>query len=348
MRKIIYQGLQSAILLVIILLNFCGKRQTTSSTAPSSDISSARSTAWHGQYADVATPEQPKEDFKVNDYIVIAYAPCEKEEVSDVLYKFALTLDGKQIGLIYLKELFRQGYLFCYKYFQENTDLVKSNSKSFVSENGSYVTYEIWRDRPDYKALKYKTITAVTGTHALTYTQSISHDDSVKIVLFSDGTWEHLFSSDSNYVMTIALPNVIKVEGGQKIQLTNNGTWDFLHPDSLKQKNVHGTISLNRNVVDIEVVPYDLVEKKPRPIFSPVPTYPELAKLAGIEGTTVVISLIDIDGSVMKADIIISSDNGSLDITALKCALKARFTPAMQGDKTVRVWVSRPYKFRLN
>ncbi|MGB3477793.1 MAG: energy transducer TonB [bacterium] len=341
-----YQGLQTAILIIVILFSFCASKQTTS-PAPPSDISSAQSAAWHGRYADIATLEQPKEDFKVNDYIIVAYAPCEEDEDSDELYKFALTLDGKQIGLIFLKKLFRDGYLICHNYFQENSDLVETISKSVTFENDRYITYEIYRDRPDYKALKYKAITAVTGTHALTYTQSIGNDDSVKIILFPDGTWEHLFSSDSDYVMTIALPNVIEVEGDQKIQLTKNGTWDFLHPDSLKQKNVYRTISLERSVVDVEVVPYDMVEKKPRPIFSPVPKYPELAKYAGVEGMAVVKSLIDIDGSVMIAKILKSSRCSHLDLAALKCDMKARFEPAMQGDKVVRVWVSRPYKFKL-
>ncbi len=104
---------------------------------------------------------------------------------------------------------------------------------------------------------------------------------------------------------------------------------------------------MDRNVADTEVVPYDMVEKKPKPVFSPVPKYPELAKRAGVEGMAVVKSLIDIDGSVMRTKILKSSRCSDLDLTALMCAMKARFEPARQGDKAVRVWVSRPYKFKL-
>lgn len=333
MKRRIYQALWITILFVVLLLNFCAKKQTV---------------IWHGQHADVATHEQPKEDFKVNDFIVVAYAPCEYEENPDVLYKFALTVEGKQIGLIYLEEVSKYGYLLCYEYFKKNHAFIKDISKFFVSDYNSYMTFSLWRDRPEYRALKYEVITAVTGARDLTYNQSIGNDDSIKIVLFPDGTWRSQFCSDSSYVMTIALPALLTVEGGQEIRLTNNGTWDFLQPDSILQKNIYETISLNRDIAAIEVVPYHLLEKKPVPIFSPIPQYPNLAKKEGIEGTTVVKMLVDIDGSIMIINILKSSRCSHLDLTALMCAMQSRFEPAMQKDKTVRVWVSRPYKFRLN
>jgi hypothetical protein len=33
---------------------------------------------WRGDYADLVTPEELKEDFKIGDYLVVAYAPVEK------------------------------------------------------------------------------------------------------------------------------------------------------------------------------------------------------------------------------------------------------------------------------
>ena len=99
---------------------------------------------------------------------------------------------------------------------------------------------------------------------------------------------------------------------------------------------------------DIEIVPYYKVEVKPKPILNPIPKYPELAKQAGIEGTTVIKMLIDIDGSVMEVKILKSSGNQMLDQSALAAARKSKFTPAKQRDKFVRVWVSRPFRFRLN
>jgi|UniRef100_A0A7V3UZK4 protein TonB len=98
---------------------------------------------------------------------------------------------------------------------------------------------------------------------------------------------------------------------------------------------------------DIPIVPFWKVEKKPEPVSIPKPVYPDLARNAGIEGRCVVEALVDVDGSVVDAKIIKSSGNQSLDQAAIEAAFKAKFTPAMQRDKPVRVWVSIPYQFTL-
>ena len=98
---------------------------------------------------------------------------------------------------------------------------------------------------------------------------------------------------------------------------------------------------------EIEIVPYYKVEVKPKPIFNPKPKYPELAKQAGIEGTTVIKMLVDIDGTVREVKILKSSGNQMLDQAALVAAKQSKFTPAKQRDKFVRVWVSRPFRFLL-
>jgi protein TonB len=99
---------------------------------------------------------------------------------------------------------------------------------------------------------------------------------------------------------------------------------------------------------EIEIVPYYKVEVKPKPVYTPVPKYPELARKAGIEGTTTVKMLVDIDGSIIDVKILKSSGNQMLDQAAIIAAKKSKFTPAKQRDKYVRVWVARPMHFRLN
>ena len=99
---------------------------------------------------------------------------------------------------------------------------------------------------------------------------------------------------------------------------------------------------------DIPVVPFWKVEVKPQPINIPVPTYPDMARTAGIEGQAVVEALVDVDGSVADARILKPSGNASLDQAAVDAALKSKFSPAKQRDKAVRVWVSIPFRFTLN
>jgi len=98
---------------------------------------------------------------------------------------------------------------------------------------------------------------------------------------------------------------------------------------------------------EIEIVPYCKVEVKPEPINIPKPRYPELARKAGIEGNTVIKALVNIDGTIIDAQVLKSSGNQMLDQAALAAARKAKFTPAKQRDKFVRVWVSIPVRFRL-
>jgi periplasmic protein TonB len=98
---------------------------------------------------------------------------------------------------------------------------------------------------------------------------------------------------------------------------------------------------------DIPVVPFWKVEVKPQPINIPVPTYPDMARTAGIEGAAVVEALVDVDGSVANARILKPSGNASLDQAAIDAAMRAKFTPAKQRDKAVRVWVSIPFRFTL-
>ncbi|MCX6844643.1 MAG: energy transducer TonB [candidate division WOR-3 bacterium] len=98
---------------------------------------------------------------------------------------------------------------------------------------------------------------------------------------------------------------------------------------------------------DIPVVPFWKVEVKPQPINIPVPTYPDMARTAGIEGQAVVEALVDVDGSVADARILKPSGNASLDQAAVDAAMRSKFSPAMQRDKAVRVWVSIPFRFTL-
>jgi|WetSurMetagenome_2_1015567.scaffolds.fasta_scaffold89929_2 periplasmic protein TonB len=98
---------------------------------------------------------------------------------------------------------------------------------------------------------------------------------------------------------------------------------------------------------DIPVVPFWKVEVKPQPINIPTPTYPDMARTAGIEGQAVVEALVDVDGSVADARILKPSGNASLDQAAVDAALRAKFSPAKQRDKAVRVWVSIPFRFTL-
>ncbi len=74
--------------------------------------------------------------------------------------------------------------------------------------------------------------------------------------------------------------------------------------------------------------------------------YPPLLRDAGIGGTTVVLFLIDETGKVLETKVQTSSGQAALDEAALKVAEVAVFSPAMNRDKPVPVWIALPITFR--
>lgn len=88
------------------------------------------------------------------------------------------------------------------------------------------------------------------------------------------------------------------------------------------------------------------VDKAPALISQLKPAYPELAKLAGIEGKVFLKLLIDENGNVEKAKVE-KSVKDMLDEAALTAAKSAKFSPALLNDKPVKVWVVLPIAFKL-
>lgn len=74
--------------------------------------------------------------------------------------------------------------------------------------------------------------------------------------------------------------------------------------------------------------------------------YPPLLREAGIGGSTVVFFFIDEEGVVHDARIARSSGHDALDQAALSVAQVYRFSPALNRDRRVPVWVQFPITFQ--
>jgi TonB family protein len=88
-------------------------------------------------------------------------------------------------------------------------------------------------------------------------------------------------------------------------------------------------------------------EKSPEIIESVNPVYPELALRAGLEGTVFVKVLIGKDGRPLKA-VAVKFDSEVFVKPSIDAALKFIFTPAIQHKAPVMIWMTVPFKFRLN
>jgi len=75
--------------------------------------------------------------------------------------------------------------------------------------------------------------------------------------------------------------------------------------------------------------------------------YPEVARLAGLEGVVVVQLVINEDGTPSNP-IILRSAGEILNDAAVEALLKQRFKPGRQRGKPVRVQMAFPVTFRLN
>ncbi len=77
------------------------------------------------------------------------------------------------------------------------------------------------------------------------------------------------------------------------------------------------------------------------------PTYPDDALRLGMEGMVVVKLLVDKEGKPQQAEVF-SSHNELFNKNAKEAAMKWLFTPAIMNGYKVSVWVTVPFRFKLN
>jgi protein TonB len=75
--------------------------------------------------------------------------------------------------------------------------------------------------------------------------------------------------------------------------------------------------------------------------------YPALLRDAGVGGRTIVWVRLDDQGEVQDVQVNTTSGQPSLDEAALRVARVMEFSPAMNRDKQVPVWVSIPIQFQV-
>ncbi|HEX7878533.1 MAG TPA: energy transducer TonB [Candidatus Eisenbacteria bacterium] len=87
------------------------------------------------------------------------------------------------------------------------------------------------------------------------------------------------------------------------------------------------------------------VDQLPELIWMAEPKYPEMARLAGLEGVVQLRLLVDTGGRVTKSRV--DRSIAGLDEAALASGVTARFRPALWRGKPVKVWVALPIRFSL-
>ncbi len=99
-----------------------------------------------------------------------------------------------------------------------------------------------------------------------------------------------------------------------------------------------------------ETVEFVECSTPPVVIATPKLIYPEMARIAGIEGRVFVRVLISEDGRAMKAEIVkrVPADGTYFDKEAVRIAMETKFSAGLQNGKKVRVWMTIPVRFTLH
>lgn len=95
-----------------------------------------------------------------------------------------------------------------------------------------------------------------------------------------------------------------------------------------------------------EILEFYMVEDKPEPVHQVAPTYPEIARKAGLTGKVFLKFLVGKDGRVSNVQVLRGQE--IFRQAAVDAIMQFRFKPARQNDKPVAVWMTQPISFRLN
>jgi protein TonB len=90
------------------------------------------------------------------------------------------------------------------------------------------------------------------------------------------------------------------------------------------------------------------VEVFPVCTYMPPPAYPEMARMAGVEGVVTLWIYVDGSGVVREVDLMHGSGVNSLDEAAMAAALNTRWSPARNNNAPVGVWTTLRYVFSLS
>ena len=103
---------------------------------------------------------------------------------------------------------------------------------------------------------------------------------------------------------------------------------------------------------DTTIPPFEIYDQPPKPIggyqaILDQVVYPELAKMAGIEGKVVLDAQIDENGDVIATRVVKSLGPTGCDEAAARAIRAVKWNPAYQRDMPVKVWITITVEFKL-
>jgi periplasmic protein TonB len=109
--------------------------------------------------------------------------------------------------------------------------------------------------------------------------------------------------------------------------------------------DITGTISDIGSSDEPDINAFVPVEQQPVLLAKLKIEYPELAKQAGLEGKVIAKVLVDESGNVVK--VVVISGEDIFKEAAIQVLKNAKFKPAIQNNRPVKLWITYPITFRL-
>ncbi len=88
-------------------------------------------------------------------------------------------------------------------------------------------------------------------------------------------------------------------------------------------------------------------EEAPELLKMVLPVYPEIAHKAGVEGYVIVQMVVDENGDVLEAKVVVASPPGIFEEAAIAAVMQWKFKPARQRDKPIKVRMGQRVNFML-
>jgi TonB family protein len=229
---------------------------------------------------------------------------------------------------------------YTYNYIINFTNLDFLPDSLFDRKNHTF-HYSIYRLPKEAERLS-KALTIIVGVKPVSYQRS---------------NYECIYSSQPkiNYPYKRAIFNYSFDARLVRLSLYNKLTKKFLinyyvrEDSSIIFQRINSAINKGEDTDLDDIPPPEFLnyDKEPTVIKRVEPTYPDLAKSAGLEGNVFLKVWVDRKGKARKV-VILKSDDKIFEQAAEDAAKQWEFQPAYSHNKPVSVWVSIPFRFRLS
>jgi protein TonB len=156
-----------------------------------------------------------------------------------------------------------------------------------------------------------------------------------------------ILTTDSTSVIT-PKPAPVLTETLQSISSVSNGPSNSKNAQAVSAAaNSEQTLRVNDGISPSPNPPEELSNATPLYKKNPHPHYPQVARKRNLQGTVIILAIVNEKGEVVNARVDLSSGHAILDNAALSAVKSWEFEPGKHGNTPVKSIVRLPITFQL-